>query len=738
MTEIPTAEFKNAVPLDDSPHGGQHVAPVEPSTMTLAVEDMHCGGCLRSVERAAMRVPGVETARASLAAKRLTVAYHPSETNEADVIAALDRVGFDAAPLEASKQDRGDQRQKYLLRRVAVAGFAAMNIMLISIAVWSGESGDMDPALAQMFRWLSALIALPTVLYAGDPFFSSALAALKGRRLNMDVPISLAIILATGMSVYQTMRESEQVYFDAAVMLLFFLLVGRYLDEALRVRARGEAQNLLSLQNGIATMLAADGTQSKVPASVLRPGDRILVAVGERVAADGVVAHGSGDIDQSLITGETMPVAASTGTEVYAGTLNLSRGLEIEVTAADDATLLAEISRLMMAAEQGKARYRILADRAARLYSPAVHALGLSTFIGWLAFGATWETALTYAIAVLIITCPCALALAVPVVQIAAASRLFKRGVMVKVPDGLERIAEIDTVVFDKTGTLTLGEPQLLDADNVSTETLASAATLASSSRHPFSRALVAAAQARLGSVEPARDVEETPGEGLLLKTPEGEEVRLGSAAWCNVDGADGRTAEVWYRSEQDDPVCFRFSDQLRSDAAETIAALKARGLDVALLSGDRDTVVASTAAEAGINVFAGELKPADKIAWLEERANEGRKVLMVGDGLNDAPALAAAHASMSPATAADISQRAADFVFQGKALSPVLEAVSTGSRARKMAFQNFGVALAYNSICVPLAMAGFVTPLIAAIVMSSSSILVTLNAARLAGGKRS
>ncbi|MDJ0511935.1 MAG: heavy metal translocating P-type ATPase [Methyloceanibacter sp.] len=737
MTEIPTAQFKNAVPIDGSPPDGQHSPPAEPSTMTLAIEDMHCGGCLRSVERAALRVPGVETARASLAAKRLTVAYHPSETNEADVIAALDRVGFDAAPLEASKQDSGDQRQKYLLRRVAVAGFAAMNIMLISIAVWSGESGDMDPALAQMFRWLSALIALPTVLYAGDPFFASAFAALKGRRLNMDVPISLAIILATGMSVYQTMRESEQVYFDAAVMLLFFLLVGRYLDEALRVRARGEAQNLLSLQSGIATMVTADGTQSKVPASALRPGDRILVAVGERVAADGVVVRGSGDIDQSLISGETMPVAASAGTEVYAGTLNLSRSLEIEVTAADDATLLAEISRLMMAAEQGKARYRVLADRAARLYSPAVHALGLSTFVGWLAFGATWQTALTYAIAVLIITCPCALALAVPVVQIAAASRLFKRGVMVKVPDGLERIAEIDTVVFDKTGTLTLGEPQLLDVETVPAEALGAAASLASASRHPFSRALVSAAQDRLGSVEAARDVEETPGEGLLLRTGEGE-ARLGSAAWCGVESADGRTAEVWYRFGHEDPVCFRFSDQPRPDAAATIAALKERGLAVALLSGDRDTVVARTAGEAGIDVFAGELKPADKIAWLEERANEGRKVLMVGDGLNDAPALAAAHASMSPATAADISQRAADFVFQGRALSPVLEAVSTGSRARTMAFQNFGVALAYNSICVPLAMAGFVTPLIAAIVMSSSSILVTLNAARLAGGKTS
>ena len=404
-----------------------------------------------------MRVAGVGSARASLAAKRLTVTYDPEEAGEADVIAALDRIGFTAAPIDTVKQDRGDARQTYLLRCVAVAGFAAMNVMLLSIAVWSGESGDMDAALAALFRWLSALIALPTIAYAGRPFFVSGITALRGRRLNMDVPISLAILLATGMSLYQTMLGNEQVYFDAAVTLLFFLLVGRYLDESLRVRARGAAQNLLSLQGGLATVIAADGTQRKVAAHALSPGDRLLVAAGERIAADGVVSAGKGEVDQSLMTGETAPEIVMPGMQVYAGTLNLTQSLEIDVTAADDATLLAEIGRLMLAAEQGKARYRRLADRAAQIYAPAVHGLGLATFLGWLVLGAGWQTALTYAIAVLIITCPCALALAVPAVQIAAASRLFRQGIVVKAADGLERIAEIDIVVFDKTGTLTLG-----------------------------------------------------------------------------------------------------------------------------------------------------------------------------------------------------------------------------------------------------------------------------------------
>jgi Cu2+-exporting ATPase len=708
-----------------------------PVTLTLAVEEMHCGGCLRSVERAALRVAGVDSARASLTAKRVTVTYDPAQAAEVDVISALDRIGFTAAPLDTASLDRGDARQKYLLRRVAVAGFAAMNIMLLSIAVWSGEGGDMNPALASVFRWLSALIALPTVAYAGQPFFQSALAALKGHRLNMDVPISLAIILATGMSLYQTMLGSEQIYFDAAVALLFFLLIGRYLDESLRVRARGEAQNILSLQGGIATLIDADGTQRKVAAHALRPGDLLLVASGERVAADGVVRAGKGQVDMSLITGETAPANVKAGEPVYAGTLNLGQALQVEVTAADDATLLAEISRLMLTAEQGKARYRQLADRAAQIYAPAVHILGLLTFVGWLVAGATWETALTYAIAVLIITCPCALALAVPAVQIAAASRLFRRGVMLKAPDGLERIAEIDMVAFDKTGTLTLGKAQLIDPDERSDVDLAAAAALAATSKHPYSLALVRAAERRLGPVAPASGIEETPGEGLMRATSHGEE-RLGSAAWCGVDSGRSEGAEVWYRRGEDEPVRFRFADAMRGDAAETIAALKRRGLAVALLSGDRTGVVERTAREAGIDSWHAEMKPADKIAWLEARAKEGHKLLMAGDGLNDAPALAAAHASISPASAADISQRAADFVFQGAMLAPVVEAIDTGRRTRAMALQNFGVAAVYNIICVPLAMAGYVTPLIAAIVMSSSSILVTLNASRLAGGGRS
>ncbi len=705
-------------------------APIE--TLTLAVENMHCGGCLRSVERAVSSLPGVRSARANLTAKRVSIRYDPACCGEADMIAALDRAGFHAAPMQAAPAGQATARDKDLLRRAAIAGFAAANIMLLSVSVWSGAAGDMDPAVQSLFHWLSALIALPTVAYSGQPFFASAAQALRGRRLNMDVPISLAILLATGMSFYQTLLGGEQVYFDAAVTLLFFLLIGRWLDERLRVRARGEAQNLLCLQSGLAMLIDAKGTQRSVPAHALVAGDRVLVAAGERIPADGALLTGPAEIDQSLITGESAPVMVGEAGELYAGTLNLGQPLELRVTAADDSTLLAEIGRLMAAAEQGRARYRRLADRAAQIYAPAVHILGAATFLLWLALGASWQTALTCAIAVLIITCPCALALAVPAVQIAAANRLFRRGVILKAPDGLERLAEADMIVFDKTGTITLGRPQLVDDAAIPDDALAAAAGLAAASRHPYARAIVQAAMRRLGNVAPAPGVEESPGRGLVRRTGQGEE-RLGSARWCGL-GPDEAGGSVWYKPAKGAAVRLPMTDALRPDSAAVVRSLKGQGFKVSLLSGDGAAAVQKAARETGIDAWLSQVTPTEKIAWVKTQTREGRKVLMVGDGLNDAPALAAAHASISPASAADISQRTADLVFQGDLLAPLLEAIATARRARFMSLQNFAVALLYNAICVPLAMGGLVTPLIAALAMSTSSIAVTANALRLAG----
>jgi Cu2+-exporting ATPase len=690
---------------------------------------MHCGGCMRKVEAALAAVPGVAGARVNLSLKRVTAMHVPAGVNAADLVEALARAGFTAAELSEDAGDKARADDRDFLERVGVAGFAAANIMLLSVSVWSGAAGDMSSSVQSLFHWLSALIALPAVAYAGQPFFRSAAQAIFSCRLNMDVPISLGVTLATAMSLYQTVRGSHQVYFDAAVTLLFFLLVGRFLDQRMRLRAAGAAANLLGLRGSAATVVQPDGTALRLGARALQPGMRILTVAGERFAVDGRVVEGAGEVDESLITGETAPRAVAPGALIHAGTVNLTGSLVTEATATDDNTLLAEVARLMTAAEQGRGRYVRLADRAARFYAPAVHVLGLATFVGWLSTGQGWESALTAAIAVLIITCPCALALAVPAVQVAASSRLFARGTLIKAPDALERLAEIDTVVLDKTGTLTLGQPSLASDCVVSDAALGAAACLAAASRHPYARAVVRAADSRDLTVAAAGDVREVAGFGLERAGPDGAE-RLGSATWCGA--APGAHAAVCYRAADGTVTALALEDRLRPDAAEVIAALRRSGLAVELLSGDRLDVVSAAAAKTGIERWQARALPTDKMARLEALKSKGARVLMVGDGLNDAAALAAAHASLSPSTAADISQTTADAVFQGERLAPVLETLAVARMAHRMALQNFAIALAYNLVFVPLAVAGLVTPLLAAIAMSASSIAVTANAVRL------
>ncbi len=699
------------------------------SRMEAMVDGMHCAGCAQRIERALAARPEVREARVNVTARKLAVTWDGGDGLAPALVDEVERLGFRVMPFDSEQMDSaGAARERALLRAMAVAGFAAGNIMLLSISVWAGYFQGMGPATRDLMHWFSALIALPAVAYAGRPFFSSAVTALRSRSMNMDVPISLAVLLATGMSLAETLRSAQHVYFDSATALLFFLLVGRFLDARARGRARSAAERLLALGAAAVRILDDDGSSRMVPPQAVRQGDQVLIAAGERVPVDGTVETGESDIDTALISGESVPTAAAPGTRVFAGTLNLTGSLRLRVDAVGDGTLLAEIARLMDAAEQRRARHVVLADRLVRVYSPAVHLLAAGTFLGWwLLGGAGWQDSLLIAVAVLIITCPCALALAVPVVQVVASNRLFRQGILLKSATALERIAAIDTVAFDKTGTLTRGKPVL--RDGAGHPALPAAAALALASRHPLARALAEAAPA----TAPADRVEEVPGRGLRRPCEDGTEERLGSAAWCGVEDAppaDG--PELWYAPAEGAPVRFRFEDALRDDAAQVVAALRDAGLDVLLLSGDRAATVTATAEAVGITDAAAELSPADKVARLEELAAEGRRVCMVGDGLNDAPALAAAFTSMSPAGAADISQTAADLVFQGERLAPVLEARRTARRAARLVRQNFGLALGYNLFTVPLACAGYVTPLIAAIAMSSSSLVVIGNALRL------
>ena len=713
--------------------------------LELLVEGARCGACLAKIEGGLRRQPGVHQARLNLTTGRLTLGWDGPAARAGALAATVQDLGYRVVPFDSGRLTEAEaERQRaegMLLRSLAVAGFAAANVMLLSVSVWSGTwdgtDGAMGPATLGLLHWFSALIALPAIAYAGRPFFYSAMAALGAGRLNMDVPISLAVLLTGGMSLFETMRGGEVVYFDSAVTLLFFLLLGRFLDHRARGQARGAATRLLALRAATATVLEADGTTCAVPAESVAPGSSVLVAAGERLAVDGTVADGRSTVDTSLITGESLPRTVAPGETVYAGTLNLDTPLKVTASAAGADTLMAEVLRLLELAEQRRARFVVLADRVAAIYAPGVHLLALVTFLAWLTFSTVgWQSALLIAVAVLIVTCPCALALAVPAVQVAASGRLYRHGILLKSATALERLAQIDTIVFDKTGTLTLGQLALeepVETTAACRENLALAAGMAVRSRHPLARALVQACP----DAPPLEGVIEHSGRGLSMASDEGE-VRLGSRAWCAIEGPGDPAPELWLTRPGRPAQCFRFHDRPRADAERVIAALGERGYAVEMLSGDREAVAAGLARSLGIEAWRAECKPADKAARLAALAEQGRKVLMVGDGLNDAPSLAGAHASLSPADGLDIAQSAADAVFQGADLAPVVELLETARRAERLVYQNFSLAFLYNAVAIPLAMAGLVTPLLAALAMSTSSIAVTGNALRLVrGGSR-
>jgi Cu2+-exporting ATPase len=607
-----------------------------------------------------------------------------------------------------------------------------MNVMMLSIPVWFGNAGDLIPEQRDFFHWLSALIALPAAAYAGQPFFRSAFRALRTRNVNMDVPISIGVSLALAMSVVETLRHAEHAYFDAAIMLLTFLLVGRYLDQSMRLKTRAFAGNLAALKAETATRLVGADEISEVPVAAIRPGDIVLLRPGELCAVDGTVIEGRSEIDQSLITGETLYATAEHGTAVYAGSLNISGSLRIRVSAASEGTLLAEITRLLDNALQARSRYVRLADRASKLYAPVVHATALLTIFGWALMGASWHDAIVTGIAVLIITCPCALGLAIPTVQTVASGAMFRAGVLLNSGDSIERLAEVDHIVFDKTGTLTLPELDVVNSASVPKEVFDLAGRLALASHHPVAAAVARASNAK----SPLAGIVEQPGKGVRGFV-DGEEVRLGRPSFCEADeladeilGLDPEVTAVAFRRGD---ACYVFAvrQRVRPDAQAVVSALQARGIAVEILSGDRQPAVRAAAQTLGIKEWRAGVTPADKIARIEDLKRLGFKVMMIGDGLNDAPSLAAAHVSMSPISAAHLSQATADLVFLGKPLAPVVAALDFSRKALHLMRQNLWLAVGYNLLAVPIAISGVVTPLIAAAAMSGSSLLVMLNALR-------
>ncbi|WP_336799165.1 cation-translocating P-type ATPase [Kaistia sp. MMO-174] len=689
----------------------------------LAVPEMHCADCIRKIERGLAALPGVSHARVNLSTRRASVKWSGEVP---PLIETLDGLGY-AAHLFDADAENGDPQLAWLLRALAVAGFSAMNIMILSVSVWSGA----DPSTRQAFYWISALLGLPALLYSGQVFFRSAWSALRRGRSNMDVPISIGVLLAFGMSVYDTYHNEPHAYFDAAISLLFFLLIGRVFDHMMRQRARQAVSGLVRLAPRGATVLRADGGRDYLPLAEIEPGMTLLVAAGDRVPVDGRIAAGVSELDCSVVSGESLPQPVGIGSELKAGMLNLTGALTMTATARSADSFLAEMVRLMEVAEGGKARYRQLADRAAQLYSPVIHATALIAFLGWLWATGDWHHSISIAIAVLIITCPCALGLAVPIVQVVAARRLFENGIMVKDGAAMERMAEIDTVAFDKTGTLTLGRLRLENGETVAPSAAAIATTLAATSNHPVSRAIAAHFGARPCGLTFA-SVREIPGCGIEAEADDGAVYRLGRAEWAATPPSPQTQAGTVLSRDGSALARFAFRDDLRPDAAVAIDALRADGLATLILSGDQPAAVATVAGELGIGDFAASVLPAGKLERVAALSAAGHRTLMVGDGLNDAPVLAAAHVSMAPATAADIGRNAADFVFLRSSLRAVPLAFSISREAGRLIRQNFGLAILYNLVALPIAIAGFVTPLIASLAMSLSSIVVVANALRL------
>lgn len=694
------------------------------SQFEAAVNGARCAGCIAKIEGGVRAIPGVREARLNLSTGKLSVRWQDDAVRPQAILERVRNLGYQAQPFAADVQQDGVAREgRKLLRCLALSGFATVFVMGLTDAVWYG--GDLSPGMRQSFFWLAGLVSVPVTFYAGQPFFASAWSVLKHRRTNMDVPISLALVLALGLSLYQTAIGAAHTYFDAAVMLTFLLLVGRYLDFRLRQKARGAAEHLLAMQSQLARRFSATGSLETVAARELQAGDRILLASGERAPVNGRIDRGT-EADLSLVTGESAPVTLAPGAAILSGAVITGAPVTLEVTARADESLVADLARLLEAGQQSRNRYVGLAQKAAKAYVPLVTVLASLVFLGWLMAGASVTRALTDAIAVLIITCPCALGLAVPAVQVAASGRLFRRGLFIKSGDALERLAEIDIAIFDKTGTLTMGEPMLEADEGLPEGVLESAARLARASRHPLARALANAAGP--GLVAP--DVREYPGLGLEAGMG-ADARRLGSGAWCDIPG-DTKDSTLWFRHGSGPAVQFAFRDRIRPEVRALMQGLGQRGIGVEMLTGDRPAPAAQIAREAGIRQWHAGVTPTGKADHLKRAQSHDLKTLMVGDGLNDAAALALAHVSVAPGAASDVSQLAADMVLRGDSLLPLLEAVDVARKAKRMVMQNFAVAALYNVAAIPLAALGLVSPAVAAATMASSSLLVTLNALRL------
>ncbi len=680
------------------------------------VKNLKCGACALRLERQLAGLDGVQKVVVNATTHRLRVDYAPDAIAETVLIDAAGHAGFPVQSAEAAR----DGQEPTLLIPLAVAGFGMANVMSFSVSVWAGF--DMGPATRQAMHLASALVALGVTGFAGRVFFTPALKDLRQGRMSMDLPISLAILATLAASFLAPLGLAEEGYFDAVVSLIFLLLIGRVLDQKVRRQTLGAAGNLQALVVGRFARLAPDGRLVDVSAADLLCGDRILVRPGQTVPVDGRLRSTGGRIDRSLITGESDAVAVAVDDLILAGSKVLQQALEINVTAVGEAASVGQMAQMMRVFEDRKGRAQILADRFAATYAPMVIGGAIFGFALWFfVLDASLAEATMIAVAVLVVTCPCAAGLATPATVARATNQLLNRGVLVRSGRALEAFSRASHIVFDKTGTLT--RPVQTVRRGLPTDVARAMTGLAANSAHPLSRALVG--ETRIDRITPAM---EKPGEGL--RGADGS--ALGSAEMFGLQVTGPITAS-FFKSKSGDLYEVPFMEVLSNDTTDTVCHFQRAGVHLHIQSGDRDDVVQTIADEIGITSAQGNVKPVAKADFIDGlRGSPDTIVAMVGDGINDAPALTAADVSVSFSDGSAISQDAADFIIIGESLAKLIPIFEVSRSCRRIIGQNLAFSTIYNLLSLPLALCGFITPFAAAILMASSSIAVMLNAQRI------
>ncbi|AMO24754.1 heavy metal translocating P-type ATPase [Ramlibacter solisilvae] len=708
----------------------------------IAIEGMHCPACSLTVEDALAGCAGVREVQVNGATATARLVWSPGTGKPSDWWHALRRSGYGAAPagdlLTAAPRRRA---QRMMLWRWLVAGFCMMQVMMYAVPAYVAEPGEITPDIQALLRWASWLMTLPVMLFSCGPFFQSAWHDLRRLRVGMDVPVALGLAIAFAASTAATFDGSSvfaaEVWFDSITMFVFFLLSGRLLEQRLRDRTAGSLEALARRLPESVERQDAQGGFERVSVRKLAPGDCIRVLPGEAFPADGVVLAGDSRVDEALLTGESRALARRQGDKVVAGSHNLTSPLLVQVTRCGADTRFAEIVSLMERASMEKPASAQLADRIATPFLLAVLAAAAAAATWWWSAGPAH--ALGVAIAVLIVTCPCALSLATPAATLAAAGALARRGILPRSLQAMETCAAVDTVVFDKTGTLT--EPRLalvavrtrpgLDAG----EALALAAALASHSLHPVSRAVLGAAGETPWQAGSVVEVAGRGVEGEVLAEANGpaRRMRLGSASFCQAAEPEGEGGRAHLADAQGWLATFEFDEALRSDAPLAVGALQRLQLQVQLLSGDRTASVVRLASRTGIATSRAEQTPEDKLAHVCSLQGSGHVVAMVGDGMNDAPVLARANVSIAMGQGVPLAQARSDFVVSGAQLSAIPMLLAQARRTRRIVRENLAWAAAYNLASVPMAVAGWMPPWLAGLGMAASSLLVVLNSARLA-----